>query len=563
MEENKHPVDNLFSKGIEGFQMEPSPEIKRKVFASPSAIKPIKPWFIGINWMLITVSVIATASFIIYFGFNNNIQSNNTAELNKNNITNSAIEITNTQNTNSNIENENAIKQENKKVVVALSQSPEHVDGGVKGSATENNENDVKISKANNNIKNINETVKYENINTIAPEPIDKLKTNYKTENKNIENKQIAENNNKEISKDKITTNSVAEKSNTDKQVVENNSSDLANNSANTKDKFELSLSSSSQIEFQIEKSSILLFMERKTILLLSQQIAECMKLLSEKPAHFNKGLWYAEIKVGAFDSKYKVKSKSDEFKPAADAKQEMLKPSIGYDFGTNVVYQRNKLIFKAGLNYNNYGEKLSGNLFLTNPYNSEQINFVNNPYDVIVNGNYYNYDTLGSYYHYTYVQTDQIIKVDSVLAWHVQKVLVDMYDTTNVTKFDTLPKTTIYNNIKYFEVPLSFGYVFPMRRFNIAVNANIAPGYFIAVSGSQMNTENYPALEPYSKTTIQKFTLSAGVSFELGYMINESLTLIAEPYYKRSLLPMYSSKSNINQSNQNFGFRIGIRKLL
>lgn len=561
MDKTKHPVDDLFSKGIEGFQMEPSPDIKKKVFASPAAIKPIKPWFIGINWMLITVSVIATASLIFYFGFYYNGQLNTISDLKNNVNTNTTIENENKQSLSSVSDNN---LDADGSTPLNINSSKQIGESKVENNAVVNNIKTNDVVEENAVSKQITNTKGNKNQNVVD---LSLTPPSIKTDN--LQKSDVINTNKQKITKqdanieNNITASLIAGANSSEKSINDNLEENYTNTSFSSNLNATVNPSSNVTLNTELDKSSILFLMDKKFIKLNPEQCSEYMKLFIEKPAHYNKGLWYAEIKAGAFVSKYKVNSKSDEFKPAADAKQELLKPAIGYEFGANAVYQRNKLIFKAGISYNNYGEKLSGNLLLTNPHNSEQINFVNNPYDVMLNGNYYNYDTLGSYYHYTYTQTDIIIKTDSVLAWHVQKVLVDMYDTTNVTKFDTISKTNINNSIRYFEVPLSFGSVFPLGRFNIAVNANIAPGYLLAVRGWQMNTADYPAIEPYSKTTIQKFTLSAGVSFELGYMINESLTLIAEPYYKRSLLPMYSSKNNINQTNQNFGFRIGIRKLL
>jgi hypothetical protein len=120
-----------------------------------------------------------------------------------------------------------------------------------------------------------------------------------------------------------------------------------------------------------------------------------------------------------------------------------------------------------------------------------------------------------------------------------------------------------MYNNIRFIEIPFSFGYVIPCGRYSIAISANIAPGCFIAVKGSNMNTGLYPALEPYKKSTIRKFTFSAGVELEFGYQINEKLMLSFSPFYRKSLFPMYNDGNLINQNASHYGFRVGIRKLL
>ena len=47
MEKTNHPVDDIFSKGLSDFRVAPLADSKKKIFASPDAVKPIKPWFIA------------------------------------------------------------------------------------------------------------------------------------------------------------------------------------------------------------------------------------------------------------------------------------------------------------------------------------------------------------------------------------------------------------------------------------------------------------------------------------------------------------------------------------
>jgi len=285
------------------------------------------------------------------------------------------------------------------------------------------------------------------------------------------------------------------------------------------------------------------------------------MKLISEKPAHFKKGLWYIEANYGMFLTNYKVTTNNNEYTSAKNAKQVMLKTSFGCEMGINAVYQQKKVVFKAGLSYSNIGEKLSGKIFLNNPYNTTSINYNGGYYETIINGNYYDIDST-SYYHYTYTQ-DSIIHVSgSTLAWDTHNRPVDVLDTVNITKYDTIPETVLYNKIRYVQVPLSVGYAFPFGRFGCTILATVTPGYFVKVNGSQMSVTNYPAIEPYSKNTIKKFALSAGIGAEFNYHLNETLIIGVEPFYRKSILGMYNKDYKLNQNANNYGFRLSVKKL-
>jgi len=580
MEEN-NKIDELFSKGIEGFSVSPSNDLKKKVFASPSAIKPLKPWYMGANGLLLAGSIITVSVILIYFGINYNNNYKNTAIYNNNinNYTNKNYKLINSsynisQNKNSGSKNE------------------------ISNIATENNQEI-------NNINNINQTtlftkpkLKVPNTNSKFQNP--KLQTkNHKLkiesqipfkkdyshfnfifkgvrEIASLSSSLIVQNYKEVPNTNEITnnTNNISELTNTGKSSKlnesENNSqlplvrvptnqttppfvSDFNNQTNST-------LITLRHTELVSESAIILMNSLFPTIL--PQQYAEYMKLISEKPAHYKKGLWYIEANSGMFLTNYKVTTNNNEYTSAKNAKQVMLKTSFGCEMGINAVYQQKKVVFKAGLSYSNIGEKLSGKIFLNNPYNTTSINYNGGYYETIINGNYYDIDST-SYYHYTYTQ-DSIIHVSgSTLAWDTHNRPVDVLDTVNITKYDTIPETVLYNKIRYVQVPLSVGYAFPFGRFGCTILATVTPGYFVKVNGSQMSVTNYPAIEPYSKNTIKKFALSAGIGVEFNYHLNETLIIGIEPFYRKSILGMYNKDYKLNQNANSYGFRLSIRKLL
>jgi len=580
MEEN-NKIDELFSKGIEGFSVSPSNDLKKKVFASPSAIKPLKPWYMGANGLLLAGSIITVSVILIYFGINYNNNYKNTAIYNNNinNYTNKNYKLINSsynisQNKNSDSKNE------------------------ISNIATENNQEI-------NNINNINQTtlftkpkLKVPNTNSKFQNP--KLQTkNHKLkiesqipfkkdyshfnfifkgvrEIASLSSSLIVQNYKEVPNTNEITnnTNNFSELTNTVKSSElnesENNSQPplvrVPTNQTTTPLVSDFNNQTSSTLftlrHSELVSESAIILMNSLFPTILPQQYAEYMKLISEKPAHFKKGLWYIEANYGMFLTNYKVTTNNNEYTSAKNAKQVMLKTSFGCEMGINAVYQQKKVVFKAGLSYSNIGEKLSGKIFLNNPYNTTSINYNGGYYETIINGNYYDIDST-SYYHYTYTQ-DSIIHVSgSTLAWDTHNRPVDVLDTVNITKYDTIPETVLYNKIRYVQVPLSVGYAFPFGRFGCTILATVTPGYFVKVNGSQMSVTNYPAIEPYSKNTIKKFALSAGIGVEFNYHLNETLIIGIEPFYRKSILGMYNKDYKLNQNANSYGFRLSIRKLL
>lgn len=571
MGNTNHPVDDIFSKGLSNFEVSPSSEVKKNIFSSPAAIKPVKPWYIVPNILYVSSALLVTSFLLYYFIFNNatkemvaNKQTNIVANTINKNSTETNIqenEVNNTiENAINNIE-KSSISTNSTPVNLSTSQSEKQrvEDKGV---------NHVEQNRSVTTTPNQKNQGKQLEIIT-APTSHDQ-----QTQDKNF----MASTSSKEESITNNTSNIVVANNQKKLPVVEKNESVADNNntepSASTiispsatnitkNDQISLTLSGTKNaLTLNIEKVEFPL-MEKILVHKFENVSLSDQTFINKESDYHLKGLWYVEFKAGAFAGNYSTTSKNSEWDNAAKAKQELLVTSPGYDFQLNAVHQKNNWIMKGGLSYANYGESIKGKALLTDPYNETNISFNGGPYDVIIGGNYYLIDTLGSYLHYTYTQTDHIFISDSTLAWNTQNVLADVWDTTQVTLFDTLPKTILNNNIRYIQIPLSVGYVIPYGRFSIGLLANITPGYFISVKGSNMNAEQYPAIEPYKKSSFSIFTLSAGAELEFGYQINEGLMLSFSPFYKREIMPMYKEDNLINQKASNYGFRVGIRKLL
>ena len=539
MIDKKHPVDKVFSKGLADYTVSPSADAKKKLFAVPEAIQPIKPWYVSSKYFLYISSAVIIFSAITYFSFFRN-ESNTTITNNENTLANNSVFLTNEQtNKEYNVSNNNSItkEQENKNHEIPEENKETNLVTPVSETKETKNEAIYKNAKDNNTINNQENKV-------INNDHINEESTVYSNTDVNI---------NPDIKSD--GTEILSDENLAQDLSIENNSAIKESQS------FELGISNSTS---GFQDYSNIEYMKAIKPELSDFSYSDFVFKTKKEQSYSLKGFWFAEFKMGSFASNYKVNAKENEYENAAIAKQKLLQLSPGNDFQLNAIYQRNNFMFKAGLSYVSYGEKLSGTVLLTNPQLTTDISFNSNaPYDIIIGGNYYNIDTTGGYYHYYYTQTSHIEVSDSSWEWNTQNVLADVYDTTQHTIFDTLPENYSYNNIRFIEVPFSVGFVKPYGKFSLGISASLSPGVFVAVKGSNMDITNYPALENYQKNTLQKLIVSAGANFEIGYQINESIMLSFEPFYKRSLLKLYNESNKINQSFDSYGFRIGIRKLL
>lgn len=559
-------IDKIFTEGLEGYQVHPSSDVKSKIFASPMVIKPQKRWYLSKGFLLaglfiITSSIIAgimlfssanSKSDGLFIDKAQNLLSaiNTKSALSQETLTNSD-NINTTQ-----LKQASVIKNQSTEILTNNSSNKEN------HSLQETNQDKIiKNKQIIQNTNSLNASLTKQEKQNINNNDSDKLLTQNNSTKLQIDESTIS----KTVSSNELNqnkqTNSSSVSMNIFTNTETNNNNSVTNSIIPEKDKMHISfISETISKNTNIETS--IAFMNTHTSLLPTLPFSEIFNPKDEIKPYYQKGIWYLKASTAMFISNYKSSVADIEWKPVSDAKQNMLKPSISNEFGLNIIYQRNRWQFKGGISYANYGEKLSAAALLTNPHQETNISYNGGYYEALISGIYYDIDTT-SYYHYTYGQTNHIYIVDSTLAWETHYRPVDVTDTNNITRFDTIPKTLFNNRISYVELPLGVGYSFPQGQFNFILTANIIPGYFSTVKGMQMNTENYPALEAYSTTIFKKFTLSAGVGLEIEYSINEIWTISLEPFYKKVLFNIYSNEYHLDQRIDNYGFRIGLKKLL
>ncbi len=552
-------IDKIFTDGLEDYQIKPSPEVKNKIFVSSSAIKPQKPWYLSKGFLFLS-SFLITSSIIASLVLLNSAESKSNGLLVYKNKDYLSI-----SNTKSAVNPEIAINSKNKYAELKNKKGL----SSAKKVKTDNPASNDDYKQYYSNQKGKNSI--HQPLTTGNPSKYSQAKQakSDKLLSQNITAKATQINGDQINKANTGTPESIQNKQPSSPSVSENysittektESTSNANYALPGKDKIEVSFANKS-LSTTISDETHITLLTTKVSLLPSIPVSEIFNSQNGTPSYYQKGIWYIETSAGISLSNYKTSATDAEWRLASDAKQNMLKPSISNDFGLNIIYQRNRWQFKGGISYNSYGEKLSAAALLSDPHQETTVTYNGSYYEALINGIYYDIDS-NSYYHYTYSQTNHIFVSDSTLAWESHYRPVDVTDTNNITRFDTIPKTTFYNKISYVELPLGVGYSFPQRHFNFILFANIIPGYFVSVKGMQIDTQNYPALENYSKTTIKKFTLSTEVGLEIEYSLNETWNIGLEPFYKKALFNIYSNDYNIFQCNNNYGFRISIRKML
>lgn len=506
MENINHPVDKYFLKGLNNYEANPSAALKKKIFATPSAIKPVKPWY-GSGKFVTSFSVIVATLSIVVFSFLY-FQGESSG---KDSLADKTQEKTTEFTT------------------------PAFTRADMNGAGTTSGNDDSDISAEQNIISDSYNTLpskyeasqnlsyqnqKPEKINQTSPQPlINPLKSDVK----------------------KTSTNENAE------FLLTGNNTGLQSNVMEPRTKENLIMTRLHPLMPELK---------------ISGETFEYN--VYKEPEYVLKGLKFIELISGCNFAKHRAYTSESELDNAVNAKQNLLRISCGHEVQLNAVFQRKNFIVKTGLSFNSIGETLKGNYLLANPCNNTDIVFNNfAPYDTLIGGNYFNIDTTGGYYHYFYTQTSQIFISDSVWEWNTAYNQADVFDTLTYVKTDTLPRNTQFNNIRFFEFPVSAGFIVPYRRFSFSLQMSAIPGIFISAKGYNISPSFYPALTPYEIQTFRKITFSAGILAETGYSLTESLSFVLSAYYRHSFTPLYNKNNSINQKAEIYGMRIGLRKLL
>ncbi|OFX18959.1 MAG: hypothetical protein A2033_01390 [Bacteroidetes bacterium GWA2_31_9] len=271
---------------------------------------------------------------------------------------------------------------------------------------------------------------------------------------------------------------------------------------------------------------------------------------------------WFLDIFWMPSLSSTFYKTDNIEFEKLIEQKNNAVQNSLSYNsFGISGGFFKNNIMFKVGLGYTNIADNYNFSLILNNPSEKTNLIFNNNHYDFEQNGTYYNIDTVGGYYHYTYVQDSIIHLYDSSWVDITDSSTVNMYDSIRFIQYDSLKNKEYLNNYTYFEIPLSFGYRFQYNNFEITPEFGIITGYLykkegINISNDLQNNETYIRTFPY-----KLFIISGTVAININYNISENLGIFIEPAYRQTIASFFNSSSTIKGNSKTFVIKFGIRK--
>lgn len=233
----------------------------------------------------------------------------------------------------------------------------------------------------------------------------------------------------------------------------------------------------------------------------------------------------------------------------------------VGFQcFGINFNINKKHWLLQAGVSMIKIQDDFKyANLF-TNPHQVILMQPNNNPYNYINNGNYFLIDTPGGYWHYTYVSDSTIHIKDSVWQNIIDTNLVDIYDSTLKTVYDTLKNKKLRNTYSYIEIPVMVGYEVSYGNFDIALKGGIITSFLVNTSIASPVSDSTGPVPAGSTPQFKSIFFSGIFSAAVHYKITEHWSIYSEPYYRKCLSDMNVKNTILNQKVNAFGVRVGVR---
>lgn len=278
-------------------------------------------------------------------------------------------------------------------------------------------------------------------------------------------------------------------------------------------------------------------------------------------PIIFNTKKYSIDLFWSGYMHQSSFTQKNAESENFSKSRNSAVMPTNGYkSFGANFNLNYKHLIFQGGISYINYTDEFIYKELLVNPRQKYFTYQNDNPYNYVDNGNYYLIDTIGGYWHYTYL-LDSIIHVkDSIWIYKTDTQIVNAFDTILGTIYDTSKNKKLINYYSYFEIPVMAGYEIPYKNFDFAIKGGIITSILISANGDNTTQSNDELVPINGYIPFRKLYFSWIISLQANYLVSECWNLFAEPYYRQGIGSMLKNNTVINHGIRAYGTRFGIK---
>ncbi|MBL4651643.1 MAG: hypothetical protein JKY53_02105 [Flavobacteriales bacterium] len=268
------------------------------------------------------------------------------------------------------------------------------------------------------------------------------------------------------------------------------------------------------------------------------------------------------------------------------DRRKNEEKGRLSFNSGLDINLKYGKFLVSTGVNYHQQGE-------VTN-YSNEYEQWVgsdNVTYDVIDNSfwqvntssftvitdeNYtttvdtnltyydesnsmYVTDTVGyQLYVINNIGTQQFNLVDSTyIVQHDSTEIITQDSSLTLVTDANNPQQKTTTRFSYVEVPILFGYEFPINRLTLSFKTGVGLGFLTKYEATYLLAD-YSSPQLVDKSQVDQFVLNYLLRVGLNYAINENVAVRLEPFYRLNLTNVLIS-TELAQKYWNAGLNVGV----
>ena len=262
-------------------------------------------------------------------------------------------------------------------------------------------------------------------------------------------------------------------------------------------------------------------------------------------------GSWSVELYGELFRSSYRYSSYNLDADVLKEMRKQSVNPEIGKGVGINLNYQFAKnFSLSTGLGWSQFSEKLEADLERQN-VNSDILK----THDTVFT---WMCDTI------RFIDTDAwllgdttayIEYYDSTLSQELRIRDSIVYDTVSITN-----KVKASNRWEYFEVPIVASFHYNFGNLNLGLRAGLITGFLY----KHQRFELYPSEDRFNihiqeDDELEQLSLFVSLSFYLEYHLSDRWGLLAEPWYRHSLID-FTKTQGVGLKLNSQGLRAGVR---
>jgi len=117
-------------------------------------------------------------------------------------------------------------------------------------------------------------------------------------------------------------------------------------------------------------------------------------------------------------------------------------------------------------------------------------------------------------------------------------------------------------NSYNYFEVPITFGYNFGIKKFDVFVKTGLITGFFMNAKANQIFYDESGVVNSMGKNQdeFNKISYSVSLSACINYSLTNKIGVFGEPFFRTSINSLLANNAYYKRKYTLSGLKFGLR---